>query len=341
MRRVLRWRWLVRVAGLVALGLLVIEAYEGWPSIAADLKRLPVPVWGWFALAILADVASMGTYARLQRRLLSAGGTSVSLPNALALAYASHSLSDTLPGGPLFSTVFSFRRMRTLGAPAAVASWVIALSGVLSSAALIVIGVVAGLLATGSTDGVALLCYAVIAAALIWSVRAVRRQPDLVVAAVLGSLRGVNRVLRRDPRRGSDRIEDLVAELTAVRIGGRNLAIVWAQAIANWLLDGLCLYLCLLAVGVTDASPVAVILAYTAGMAALSVPFVPAGLGVVDGALILGLIAGGTGPAKALAATVLFRLITLGMIVGIGWVVWFFIRTPKPTESSPRSPGMQ
>lgn len=284
------------------------------------------PLWGWFALAVLADVASMGAYARLQRRLLRAGGTRVSRGSAAALAFASHSLSDTLPGGPVFSTVFSFRRMRSLGASAEVASWAIALSGVLSSAALVVIGVAAGLVVTGSTDAGSLVGYAVAVVALPIGLRAVRRHPDLPVTAALRVLGLVDRLLRRGSLHGRDQVIGFVDALTAVRLGGRDAVVVSTLAVVNWLLDAGCFYLCLLAVGVDGVSPAAVLLAYTAGMAALSIPLVPGGLGVVDGALILGLVTAGVSPSLALAATVLFRVISLGMIVGAGWVVWLFLR---------------
>jgi uncharacterized membrane protein YbhN (UPF0104 family) len=47
---------------------------------------------------------------------------------------------------------------------------------------------------------------------------------------------------------------------------------------------------------------------------------------VVDGALILGLVAGGITSASAVAAVVLYRLISFGFIIGAGWLVWLVIR---------------
>ena len=48
-------------------------------------------------------------------------GTKVSIRKHVATAYAAHSLSATLPGGPVFSTTFNFQQMRRFGASAAVA----------------------------------------------------------------------------------------------------------------------------------------------------------------------------------------------------------------------------
>ena len=320
-----------RVVVATVILLLLAELVAGWPWIVSTLESFQAPVWTWFGLALVADVASMGAYARMQRRLLHVGGTSVSLPSAAALAYASHSLSDTLPGGPAFSAVFSFRRMRQLGASAGVASWAIAFSGAISTGALVVVGAAAGLLVTGRTDTGALVAYVAVAVLLVLTVRAFNRRPGLVTRSATRAVRAINRMLRHDPRRGVVRVQRLIADITAIRIRPRDFSLVAVLAIVNWLLDALCLYLCLVAVGVDDASPAAVLLAYTAGMAALSVPIVPGGLGVVDAALVLGLVAGGTSPADAIAATILFRVITLGLIIGAGWVVWGFTRSPRET----------
>ena len=305
---------------------LLAELIAGWPWIVSTFEDYQAPEWWWFGFALFTGVASMGAYSRMQRRLLRVGGTHVSLPSAAALAYASHSLSDTLPGGPAFSAVFSFRRMRHLGASAGVASWVIAFSGAVSAGALVVIGIVAGLAVTGRTDTAAVVGYVVLGVGLVLLARALNRRPGLVTRLATRVVTGANRLLRLEPQRGVARVHELVTEVTAVRIGRRDLMVTAGLAIINWLLDAICFYLCLVAVGVDHASPWAVLLAYTAGMAALSVPLVPAGLGVVDAALVLGLVAGGTSPADAIAATILYRVITLGLIIGAGWVVWGFTR---------------
>ncbi len=316
--------------------LLLVELVVGWPWLVATFENYQTPVWWWFGLALVADVASMGAYARMQRRLLCVGGTAVSLPSAAVLAYASHSLSDTLPGGPAFSAVFSFRRMRRMGASAGVASWVIVFSGAISAAALVVIGLAAGLMATGRTDVTAVMGYLTLAVLVAASVRWLNGRPGLLRRTVAPVVAGGSRILRADPHRGVQRVHAVIDDLTAVRIGPRDLAVTALLALVNWLLDALAFYLSLVAVGADQASPGAVLLAYTAGMAALSVPLVPGGLGVVDAALVLGLVAAGTSPADAIAATILFRVISLGLIIGAGWVVWWFAR--HSPESHARSP---
>jgi hypothetical protein len=84
--------------------------------------------------------------------------------------------------------------------------------------------------------------------------------------------------------------------------------------------------MCCVAVGAPGITATKLVIAYCAGMAAASVPIVPGGLGVVDGALILGLVAGGLSSSYAVAAVVLYRLISFGFIIGAGWLVWLGIR---------------
>ncbi|MET0491552.1 MAG: UPF0104 family protein, partial [Actinoplanes sp.] len=140
------------VVAAVILLILGLELIFGWSALTGAFHQLRTPAWNWVAGAVVAEIASMGTYARMQRALLHGAGTKVKVRRHVAMAYAAHSLSATLPGGPVFSTTFSFKQMRRYGASSAVASWCIALSGVLSAGALIVIGAVFGILtrSTGS-----------------------------------------------------------------------------------------------------------------------------------------------------------------------------------------------
>ena len=57
-----------------------------------------------------------------------------------------------------------------------------------------------------------------------------------------------------------------------------------------------------------------------------ALPVVPGGLGVIDSALILGLIAGGLDAGLAIAGVLLYRAISLGFIIGTGWIFWLIIR---------------
>jgi uncharacterized protein (TIRG00374 family) len=84
--------------------------------------------------------------------------------------------------------------------------------------------------------------------------------------------------------------------------------------------------MCCIAVGADGLTALQLVIAYCAGMAAASVPIMPGGLGIVDGALVLGLVAGGLTSRSAVAAVVLYRVISFGFVIGAGWMVWLALR---------------
>jgi putative heme transporter len=326
------WRrgWVVASVVLAILG---TELYFGWASLATALAELRAPRWNWVVAALVAELVSMGMYARMQRALLRGAGTKVSLQRHVATAYAAHSLSATLPGGPVFSNVFNFQQMRRFGASPAVASWCVALSGALSTGALVVIGVAGGLLARRSGSWHSLVGYGVAALVIALAVRLLAGHPEWLDRPVGAVVRGVNRLRRRPVEHGQDRLLGFVTQLRQVRVHPLNFSAAMLLALLNWLLDALCLWLCCVAVGAQGINAVNMLIAYCAGMAAASVPIVPGGLGVVDGALILGLVAGGLSTGSAVAAVVLYRLISFGFIIGLGWLLWLLIRRRQATSS--------
>jgi len=315
-----------RLVRAVLVALLVAEAAVGGHALVTALGRLTEPAWPWVAVAVLAELTSMVAYGRMQQRLLRAEAVPVRLSTAVRLAYAAHALSISLPGGPVFSTAYNFRRMRTLGASAAVASWCIALSGVLSAAALVALAAVAELL-RGSTDGLAsTLLHLAGAAAALLAVRMLGRRPGWLHRGATAGLAVLNRLRRRPPATGLDQVHDTLDRLVAVRLPRAELGAAAGQALLNWVLDALALVLCIRAVGGEVPGLLPLLLAYAAGMTAASLTIVPGGLGVVDGALVLGLVTAGTAAGPAIAAVVLYRLLSLGLVGGIGWALYLLDR---------------
>ncbi|GIJ45621.1 membrane protein [Virgisporangium aliadipatigenens] len=327
-----RRRTVVTVAVVVAI--LAVELVIGWPSLAQAVKELRSPHPGWLAGALVVEIASMGVYARMQRRLLRSAGTKVPLRRVVGMAYAAHSLSVTLPGGPAFSTSFNFRQMRRFGASAAVASWCIALSGILSAGALVAIGVVGAILTRGSANWSTLLAYIAVAALLAGAVRAVARRPQWLVQPAGALLARVNRLRRRPEEHGRDRVVSFVAQLRTVRLRPADFTVAAWFAVANWLLDAACLWMACIAVGADTITATQLLIAYCAGMAAASIPIVPGGLGLVDSALIIGLVAGGLTTSDSIAAVLLYRMISLGFIIGMGWIFWVLLRR-RQSEPEP------
>lgn len=303
---------------VAVLVMVTVELVLGWDSLVTALHQLRRPHLGWLFLAVAAEIVSMNAYARMQRRLLQSAGVKTPFMENVHLAYAAHSLNETLPGGPAFSTRLNFQQMRRFGATPAVASWVIALSGILSACALAVITVGSALAAGGNADWRHLIGLLTATILLILGARRIARRPELFHVP----LAAFNRMRRRPAAHGRDRIQDFLDQLRAARLRpslGLSAAFL---ALLNWLLDAAGLWLCFRAIGEPAPGITATLLAFCAAMAAGTVTIVPGGLGIIDSALILGLITGGVTAPVAVAAAVLYRVISFGFIIGLGWLSW-------------------
>lgn len=336
--RLVRWG----AASLLTVGLVAV-AVVFHSTVATALRGLRAPAPGWLAGAVAAELASMGFYARMQRRLLHGAGTAVPLRRAVSLAYAAHSMSMTLPGGPLVSTLYNYRRMRGFGADSVVAAWATAASGILSVIGLVLLGAGVGAVAAADdTDDLATTGLIVASTVLLMlGAGVLRRHPRWRRAAS----RPFRAVIARLPARQAARLAHGTAwlsRLLQVRIPPRHLVVASGHSVLNWVTDGVCLGLCAVAVGVA-VHPLPLAATYLAGMTVSSLPLIPGGLGTVDGALIVGLVASGTRASPALAVVVLYRLISFALIGGIGWAVWLVGRSRRlgsgVDESTAVEPG--
>ncbi|MEU4564307.1 YbhN family protein [Actinoplanes sp. NPDC023936] len=321
-----RRRRITRIAVPALIALFAVELYLGWPSLTSALGQLTAPDPGWLAAAVVAELAAMGTYARMQHTLLRSAGLRVPLYRNIALAYAAHSLNETLPGGPAFSTSFNYQQLRRFGATPAVASWTIALSGILSTTALAVVTAAGALVSDGSPHWYSLAGLAAIIVLLVAGVQRISANPAIADRPARAALTRLNRFRHRPAEHGLDAVHGFVAQLGAARLTpGRGIAAA-VFAVLNWGLDAVCLWMCVRAVSDEPINATQLLLAFCAGMAAGTITIVPGGLGIIDSALILGLMAGGISASTAIAAVVLYRIISFGFIIGVGWISWLIMR---------------
>jgi uncharacterized membrane protein YbhN (UPF0104 family) len=325
----------------IAVVLLAVEAVMVGPTLTGAVTSLLRAQAGWLITAVLAAAASMSMFARGRRRLMGAAGVRVPARSALAAVYVAHAMHVTLPGGPAFSTAYTYRWMRSRGASGPAATWTLASGGVVASVTFAGLGLFGSLLA-GSRAGLVELAVATGAVVLVAvAVRRLQRRPQLAFAIGRWVLGRVNAVLRRPPATGAHGLEEMVTQLRAVRPSGRDWAVAAAFAAANWAFDLACLAACAMALGVHGLTLPLALIAYTAGMAASGLSLLPGGIGVVDAALVLTLVAGGIPTAAALPAVLLYRLVSLVGVVAAGWTVaavqggieW---SRRDPTEPQPR-----
>jgi uncharacterized membrane protein YbhN (UPF0104 family) len=294
----------------------------------------------WLGVALAAELASMASFARMQRRLLAAGGIVLSVPAALAVTYAGNAVSMTLPvAGSATGTRFTFKRWVQRGADPAVAAWGLLMAGIFSTSALAIIGGVGGLVAGNATTGILGAALTVLGMAPFVVVLVALRRPRWRGALTTMATPPVARVLSlrgRDPATARTAVESFLDRVAAVRIGGRTGIGVAAFALLNWVADIACLAACLAAFGAT-VPWTRLILLYLAGIGAASFSLTPAGIGVVEVAVAATATSFGVGKNDAMASALLYRGISTWLVIAAGWVIFAVLRrTPTPSVGGPR-----
>ena len=324
--RATRW-WRARTLVVVAVSLAAVVGL-GWlerRSVAHSLTVLGHARLSLIPFAISAEILSMATLARQQRRFLRAGGVRLSITSMVTIIYASNAISVSIPiaGSPM-SAAFSFRAFARRGADRGLAGWVLAMSGVTSTVALAQIVAVGAILsgnavaaAVGALGGLAIV---VPVLGCLMALRYDRLLARLESVAVRG-LRLAQRVVQRpqgDPR---ELIEASVARIVGLRLRARGWIFVFFLATTNWAANIACLALAIMAV----RSPVpwsGLILAWSVALGAASFGITPGGLGVVEAALAGALVAAGVHAPQAVAAVLLYRLISFWLVDALGWALY-------------------
>jgi uncharacterized protein (TIRG00374 family) len=315
-----RLRWAARALMLGALAACVAVFHDDLPDLGAVWHVIIHAGPGWLACAVVAQVASMGMFARVQRRLLRAGGVRMSLPRAIRMTYAGNALSTTLPAGPAISVAFNFRQYRRAGAPARLATTVVLLGGAIMTSAYAVVAL-AALVAEPRSRSFAVAALGLLAMfAGILAVAARRRGSELsamarrIVCPVLGH------------RLAAPFTGGLREGRADLRLRPADWAMLTGASLLNWVFDILSLAAAGRAVGL-HAALYAITLAYFAAQAAGSlVPLLPGGLGAIEGSLAASLVAFGAVAAPAGAAVALYRLVSFWGVMGAGWIAWLAVK---------------
>ena len=317
-----RTRLALRVGPAIAVFVLLVSERR---LIASSFHVVGHLRWTWFLLAVALESVSVASFARMQCRLLSVGTAKVSLFPVMATVYAGNALSTSVPvAGPQMSTAFVFRRFKQLGVDATVAGWTLVVAGVISSLASALL-LAAGAILTGNDLAVATgTAGGIIGIGIFALTTAALRRPAVTTALqrpVAWALGQASRILRRPARDWGTVLARLTSRLASLRLPASGWVTVVAVAFLNWLAD----------IGVLAASVVAVgapvpwrglLFAYGVGMLAQNVGILPGGLGVVEGALAVALMSAGVHHPLALAAVLVYRLISFWMVTSVGWLTY-------------------
>ncbi|HWD08203.1 MAG TPA: lysylphosphatidylglycerol synthase transmembrane domain-containing protein [Actinomycetota bacterium] len=314
-------------AGAVLAGLVAVVGFDR-SVLRATWEALGDLRWWWVAAGIGAEALSMLAAATGHRRLLRAGGDEIGLHSVLGVAVAGTAIASSVPlAGAQVAAAYSFRQYHRRGIEYAVAGWALAIAWLLSSVTFAVV-LAAGAASSGNllAAGAGVLTslgFLAPPVAVILALRypAARR----LVTRWTGWLAGHARRLTGHPR------VDLVATLATAfdRMAGLRMPTarylqVSTCYLGNWAFDFACFACSVRAAG----APIpwqGFLLAYGAGITADSLGLTPGGIGVVEAALTAALVACGLRASTAVTAVLVYRLISLWMLLAGGWVVMMFL----------------
>ena len=288
--------------------------------------------WYWLVAALVLQTSAIGTLARQQRRFLEVRGGRYPLPSVVATTYAGNAISVSLPVvGPAAAAVFSYKRFTKIGVEPSVASWALAMSGIYTTVTYAAVTAIAAAF-TGSRAGVisGVVSIAVIVVpALVLLVGmqrpAVRRRARLFALWVV---RTWCRLRHRPSAPMEAAYVSGIEKIATLRLGGKGALLTMLLTLANVLTKiGV---LAAVALAIHGSVPWAgIVLAWAAGQGLQLLNLTPAGLGVVDAAIGVALVGIGFPTPTAIAIVLVYRVISLWLVLLAGSITLFYIRRER------------
>src|SRR6185503_4311250 len=332
-RPALRRIWHVVLFLALAVGVFGLLPRLG--GLAHDAAGLRHGHPAFMVAAVVAQAASLACYALLYRQVLAAFGARLRFRRVADVVLASFLVSHVIPFGSAAGSVVNVDTLEKDGVAAATTGEAIALTSLVSTAALIVL-FGAGFAATaGRHLPQAYLVTAGVALAAVFGLGA---HP-----AVAGRAGGwAARVARRfrpgiDPEKVAATSRRL-ASLARSALTGRPFGISFGWAAADLLLDLLSLDLMFLAFGYQPGfGPLAV--AYAAANIASAIPLTPGGLGVVEVTLVAITVGFGSPRAVAVLAVLGYRVVNYWLPLLPGAVAYLRLRLKRGDDNSAERAG--
>ncbi len=327
-----KYWWLRWVLITVAIVVLAVEFALVRDELAKAWKSLYSANWLWVLGSVVAAMASIHSFAQIQRTLLRSAGVYVRQWRSEAAFYAGNALSTTMPGGPVLSATFIYRQQRMWGASPVIASWQLVMSGVLQVIGLALLGLGGAFMLGASKNPLSLIFSIGGFVALVLLAQAVATRPELIDGIGVRVLSWFNSLRGKPADSALAKWRATLTQLESVQLGRRDLGVAFSWSLFNWIADVACLLFACYATG-GHPSIAGVTVAYAAARAVGSIPLMPGGLLVVEAVLVPGLVSSGMSLAPAISAMLIYRLVSWIFISAIGWVVFFFMfRTEKDID---------
>jgi uncharacterized protein (TIRG00374 family) len=321
-----RRKVVMRVLVLVVTGVAFYLVLPGLIAMFGSLPQLEFVFPAWFVPILALEAAAFWCMWALMRIALR---TDKWFDVACA-QLTGNALSRALPGGAATGGATMYQMLARAGFDRPTASTALTAVGLLSTATLFVLPILAlPAILFGLAVRSELLQGAILGGVLgifLLTGASILLVSDRVVRAVGHALDWlVQRVLQR-PAPVPSLAQRLVVSRDFVRTA---LAESWKRAVpaalGNQLFDFLALYVSLLAVG-SHVDPVLVLLAFVAGSALAMIPITPGGLGFVEAGLTGVLTLAGVTPDHAVLAVLLYRLFSYWLPLPAGLVASILFR---------------
>lgn len=333
LRRYSRVVQIVLLLSFLAVGVAVLNGQKselsGAFALISRAKITPI------IFAVLSECLSIVTFGIFNYLLLKIAVKPLGWIRPTVISMAATTLNNSIPGGAAVSSVYAFRQYRELGADRSFSTWVVVAVNILSGLALASLALLGVALSFRISQGLDLI-FVIVSISL----------GLLVLAAGISNPKFIVRVERTFVE-VAYRLTSMVRRDT----GGFNLpsrhyfnakptlsnvisAITFA--LLNWIFDAAVLVLAYVSIG----QPVpwaGLLLAYGAGQLAANFPITPGGLGVVEGSLAIALVAYGGAQESAVAAVLIYRLISYWMTMPFGWVAYAYTVLKRNSRNSQTS----
>ncbi len=286
---------------------------------------------GWFGVMFALELASFVCLWWLTRIVIPQASWFVAATSQLV----SNAVSRVIPGGAATGGAVYYRMLASAGVDSSKAGGALAVTSVMTTAALVAIPAVAGVMALAGAPIPESLLPAAVAGGVMFVVlvaigalaMAFTRPLELAERAIRALVGIVGRAVRRPWTVGNGQFVAERDRLVAV-VDRRWPAVVAASA-GKWAFDYLALIAALYSVG-TDPRLSLVLIAYAGAQVLGMIPVTPGGLGFVEVGLYSLLIISGISAQDASLATIAYRLISwwVPIVSGFGAWVLFLRRTP-------------
>jgi putative heme transporter len=140
--------------------------------------------------------------------------------------------------------------------------------------------------------------------------------------------------LRRKPGQPPETVvANALRQLAELHLRRRDWVVIVVLTFLNWLGDAACLTLSMRAARL--ACPLRdLLLVWSAGQAAGGISFTPGGVGLVEAALLAAMVAVGLPAAGAAVAIMIYRLISLWLLLLVGWIFYIIIRSRRAKRTA-------